>query len=222
MGKFYSFLIFFAIIFLIDLYGYQAIKTAMQNSSPVAKRTAFVIHWAISAFALASVLYLHLTDFYALPKLFRIYLPAFLVITYVSKFLIVPFMIMDDLIRGARWVVEAVGGPSSSSEGGISRLKFLSQLGLLAAGIPFVSLVHGMIRNPYNYQLRRVKLPIPGLPKAFHGMKIVQLSDIHSGSFTRTAPLIEAVNKINKEEADLVFFTGDLVNDRADEIHEDH
>jgi uncharacterized protein len=84
--------------------------------------------------------------------------------------------------------------------------------------MPFVFGVHGMISNAYNYQFRRIRLKLPNLPDAFKGLKIIQLSDIHSGSFTATEPIMRAIEKINNEQPDLIFFTGDLVNNVAKEM----
>src|SRR5690606_6355182 len=52
----------------------------------------------------------------------------------------------------------------------------------------------------------------------FKGLKIVQISDVHSGSFMDKPAVRKGIEKILKENADLIVFTGDLVNDRADEL----
>jgi predicted MPP superfamily phosphohydrolase len=87
-------------------------------------------------------------------------------------------------------------------------------LGLALAAV----LIYGMLRNRYRYKIHRKTVKISNLPAALKGLKIIQLSDIHSGSFTEINPLNKAITLINKEEADLVFFTGDLVNNVASEM----
>jgi predicted MPP superfamily phosphohydrolase len=83
--------------------------------------------------------------------------------------------------------------------------------------IPFTAFIYGMARGAFNYKVHKVKVVLPNLPNEFNGLKILQISDIHSGSFVSTNPLEEAVKIINLQKADVVFFTGDLVNDRTTE-----
>jgi hypothetical protein len=76
----------------------------------------------------------------------------------------------------------------------------------------------GMVRGAYDYQVKKVRLPLSKLPESFRGFKIVQISDLHVGSFVSTKPLKEAVRIINELQPDLILFTGDLVNNRTDEL----
>ena len=84
--------------------------------------------------------------------------------------------------------------------------------------IPFVALLWGMVKGATDYQVRRVTLRFPNLPPAFDGFKVLQISDLHTGSFNSTEPLERAVALINQQGADLVLMTGDLVNNRATEV----
>ncbi|PRZ00986.1 metallophosphoesterase [Marinilabilia salmonicolor] len=100
----------------------------------------------------------------------------------------------------------------------ITRAKFLSQVGIIIATAPFVSLLFGVLKGRYAFYTRHVKLNFPNLPRAFDGLRIVQISDLHLGSFgSNREPLKEAVSLINEEKPDLVLFTGDLVNNFAGE-----
>jgi predicted MPP superfamily phosphohydrolase len=109
-------------------------------------------------------------------------------------------------------------GKSVRQTTSISRSDFIIRTGLLVGSIPFFSLVYGMMGNAYNYRVRKLTLILPDLPGSFDGFRIVQISDIHTGSFLSTEPLTRAVDLINDQKADIVFFTGDLVNDRHDEV----
>ncbi|OYY14131.1 MAG: metallophosphatase [Sphingobacteriia bacterium 35-40-8] len=102
---------------------------------------------------------------------------------------------------------------------GIPRSLFLSWLGLGIGGTLFGTLLYGF-SNKYNYQVRRVKLAFDNLPIAFKGTKLVHISDIHSGSFQHKEAVNHGIDLILKEQADLILFTGDLVNDRAEEMAE--
>ncbi|PWD97782.1 metallophosphoesterase [Marinilabilia rubra] len=104
---------------------------------------------------------------------------------------------------------------------GISRAKFLSQIGIIMATAPFVALLFGVFKGRFAFYTRHLKLSFPNFPTAFDGLKIVQISDLHLGSFgTNRAPLKEAVSLINEENPDIVLFTGDLVNNFAGETRD--
>lgn len=99
----------------------------------------------------------------------------------------------------------------------ISRSVFLSWMGIATGSTIFGSLLYGF-GNKYNYQVVRKKLGFENLPASFKGMKIVHISDIHSGSFLDKKAVERGVEEIMKQQADLILFTGDLVNDRASEM----
>jgi hypothetical protein len=99
----------------------------------------------------------------------------------------------------------------------IGRFEFISQMSLFIGGALTTGLVYGM-KNRYRYKLTRVKLSLKNLPDEFKGLRIIQISDIHSGSFDDPAAVSEGVEAIMSENPDLILFTGDLVNDRADEV----
>ncbi|HEU4606511.1 MAG TPA: metallophosphoesterase, partial [Chitinophagaceae bacterium] len=132
------------------------------------------------------------------------------------------FFLIDDIRRGALWLAEIFKWkkPTDLMPGaeGISRSAFLSWLGLAAGSGLFGTLLYGF-SNKYNYQLTSVPLRFDHLPEAFRGLKIIHISDIHSGSFTDKQAVARGVDMIKKAKPDLVLFTGDLVNDRAVEMH---
>jgi predicted MPP superfamily phosphohydrolase len=99
------------------------------------------------------------------------------------------------------------------------RRKFVSQVALGIAAVPFLSMIYGMTVGKYNYKVLRQTLFFPDLPDAFDGFKITQISDIHSGSFDNPEKISYAVDLINEQESDLLLFTGDIVNTHATEMH---
>lgn len=105
----------------------------------------------------------------------------------------------------------------SQTAEGITRSQFLSWFGLVAGGTLFGTLIYGF-SNKYNYQVKRLKLAYANLPQAFKGLKIIHISDIHSGSFTDKTAVEKGISKVISENPDLILFTGDLVNDRASEM----
>jgi predicted MPP superfamily phosphohydrolase/uncharacterized membrane protein YsdA (DUF1294 family) len=98
------------------------------------------------------------------------------------------------------------------------RRRFIRQAGLSLAAIPFSSLLYGITKGKYNFKVRELKIDFINLPKSFDGFKIVQISDIHLGSFDSIEAIEEAVKMINYQNADVILFTGDLVNNDSREV----
>ena len=204
---------------MIDLYSYQAFKTAFP-----AKWVRYVF-WFIAFAAYITLLLAILTDARNWPAGIRVYLSAGFLILYFAKFILLPFLLIDDVFRLGNWLVNLFQNNTTDelvteTGKGISRSQFLSRMGLFVAGIPFLAMINGMVRNAYNYQVKRIKLKVPGLPEAFKGWKIVQFSDLHTGSYPTKEPLKKVISLINQEQAELVFFTGDLVNNLAKEAQD--
>ena len=210
-----------ALAILLDFYIFQAIKTVSQGASGRTRLILFVSYWTISLTTI--------TFFALLPYLFshpgsklRNYIFATILGLFFAKILAAVFFLADDIRRLIESVIRSLfHSAKSGQEGGeaISRSVFMSWLGLGVGGTLFSTLIYGFT-NKYNYKIHRVKLAFDNLPAAFKGLKIVQLSDIHSGSFTNKAAVERGVDKVLQEKPDLILFTGDLVNDRATEMHD--
>lgn len=209
--------IFFLVIFLIsvDLYAYQALKVVFANQSLSAKTWSKAIYFSLNILMISfSVAYTSgfLADW---DKVVLTLLRSLVFITYLSKFLVLPFLFIDDIIRLLQWVIDYFKPNELFNS---SRSRFLSQFGLFIGAIPLISLTYGIFRNAYRFQLRKTQVNIKGISTQLLGLKIIQISDIHAGSFLYPNEVKKAVDIINDQEADLVFFTGDLVNNTADEV----
>ena len=143
---------------------------------------------------------------------------------FAAKVLAAILMFLDDGRRFTQWAFRSLRAEServlvfaSEKEGGITRSKFIVQASVLMGGLLLGGFTYG-VTNRYKYIIKRVKLKISNLPDAFKGMKIVQISDIHAGSFDNKESVKNGINLILQEEADLILFTGDFVNYTADEI----
>ena len=94
-----------------------------------------------------------------------------------------------------------------------------SHIGLVIALFTMAYLVFGATEGKQHFQVKEVTIESEALPRGFDGYRIVQLSDIHTGSWGNdTAPMLKAVNIINRLQPDLIVFTGDLVNNLASEL----
>lgn len=214
-------ILFIAFMLLLDTYFFQAIKTVAQSSSPKVKLVVYGIYWLLTAFAIAGFLLFVFTDREFLGKRARTFMFATIIGLFLAKLSGMIFLLIDDVRRGIQWITGKLFFSNTEGEGmtgeGISRSAFLSWLGLATGTTLFGTLIYGF-SNKYKYQVKRVELSFDNLPASFKGMKIVQLSDIHSGSFMNKRAVQHGVDMVMKENADLILFTGDLVNDRATEM----
>ena len=214
-------IIFTAAMLLLDTYIFQAVRTVAQNSNPKTKTIVFSIYWCISILAILGFLLFVYTEQQFLGKKFRTYLFATIIGLFLAKLVGVIFLFVDDLRRGIQWsagklMFSRTEGESLAGEG-ITRSAFLSWLSIAAGTTLFGSLVYGFT-NKYKYNLKRIQLAFPHLPEAFRGLKIVHISDIHCGSFMNDKAVMHGVKMVKDVNADLILFTGDLVNDRAVEM----
>lgn len=211
------FLIFFSIILVVEIYFLQAVKTFVQDFTETKKS---VILWTAYSLAAISILFGLISLVYPPPQwngFFRFLASAILVLV-LCKLIGSVFLIIDDVFRLFRWIFSLFQKSSNDAEmtsQGITRIKFLSQLAVAFTVIPAAGFIYGIVRGAYKYRVHKVKVPSSNLPDAFHGFKIVQLSDIHTGSFMDNSALHKAFDIVMQQGADLILFTGDLVNNEA-------
>ena len=210
------------IIFLLDFYVFQALKTVSQQGSDRGRQAIYVTYWVVSFFTIATMLSFPYLQFLQTSKIFRNYVFAILIGLFLAKLIGSLFFVADDIRRGALVLMNKIfplsGAQYMGPEGqGIPRSTFLSWLGLGLGGTLFGTLLFGF-SNKYNYQVKKIKLSFKNLPAAFKGMRMVHISDIHSGSFQDIRAVNKGIDLILKQQPDLIVFTGDLVNDRATEM----
>jgi uncharacterized protein len=218
-------IIFISITLLLDTYVFQAIKAVSQSASPKTKTIIYTVYWTLTALAIAGFLLFIFTEQQFLGKKVRTYLFATIIGLFLAKITASVFFLIDDIRRGVQWAALKLfsnSGPGAVSDfgsEGISRSAFLNWLGLATGTTLFGSLLYGF-SNKYNYDVKKIQLAFDNLPASFKGLKIVQISDIHSGSFTDKNAVLHGIEKILAQQPDLILFTGDLVNDRAIEMEE--
>ncbi len=210
-------LILLFLVIALDVYGYFVLRSVFPHRLSGWRNGFAYLWWAVPTLAVVMLL-LNATGAAAkLPKALVTLLGAGLFILYFAKFCGAVIFLLDDLRRllfGAFRKLSNAGTVAFWPD----RSKFLTQLGILAGALPVATLSYGIIRNGYRYELHTVDVPISGLSPKHEGLRIVQISDIHSGSFYRRSPIADGIRLINDQGADLVCFTGDLVNAQATEI----
>jgi predicted MPP superfamily phosphohydrolase len=219
MRSYFLFVICFFIL-LLDFYCYKAIIGSFKNWSSKARKNFGIIWWTFNSLLIIGVFAAIFLNLFL--SLRAIILVAFF-LSAVAKVFMLPFLIADDIRRIARKLFRAKPkqAPQTISQTPselISRSAFLTKAGLVAAAVPLSSLSWGIVSGAYDYQIKRVKLVLPNLPKAFDGIKLAQISDIHSGSFYNKTAVKGGVEMLMAEKPDLVFFTGDLVNNLTNEV----
>lgn len=210
------------IMLLLDVYVFQVVKALASGATEKTRLIVFSIYWTVSLASVAFVIMMPLFDTDTWPKTLRNYIFATVVGLFVAKLLGAVFFLLDDVRRGITWLIsrimpEDAGETNLSPAWNLSRSAFLSWAGITFGGAFFGLLTYGF-SNKYNYKIKRLHLSFNNLPAAFKGLKIVQISDIHSGSFTDKIAVQKGVEMILNEKADIILFTGDLVNDRYEEM----
>ncbi len=210
-----------AVLFvLLDFYIFQGVLSAIHSFSAITQSGIIFSYWIVSLIAVVVFTVLMQANMFRKAKPGSVTLHVFAVVVglYIAKVIAGTFLLTDDIRRLVQLGIETVG---SSSPGliHISRSSAMSLAGLASGSLLYVVMLSGF-GNKYRYKLHRHTLHFPNLPAAFNGLKIVQLSDIHSGSLANRKAVQEGINRVMEEQPDLILFTGDLVNDRAQEMHD--
>lgn len=210
-------LIFISVLCIVEYYFYQAIKNIV---SVKYHKTVlyFEIVWMVLLVGTLLLLFFYRPNQWH--DAFRIYL-ALVAMFEFSKLFGSLFMLLDDIVRVIRIVGKhffVVSKSESTSDWSISRLQFFSQLAVFFTAFSFSGFIYGIFRGAYNFKIHQIKLSFKELPKSFNGLKIVQISDLHLGSFFSTRAVEKIVELVKAENPDIIVFTGDLVNNVADEV----
>lgn len=215
-----------AVLLLIDWYVWQAVKVAVQNTSNQTQQIIKYVFWGITSLTILGMWLYNFTNPDWLGKNMRTVIMVGVFMNYFSKIFVLIFLLIDDIGRLIRWIYSKFSSQSTVIDGvttnsqGITRSEFLMKTAVIAGTVPAIAMTWGIISGAHDYRVRRIKLAIKNLPKAFEGMTIAQISDIHSGSFFNKVAVKGGIEMLMKEKPDMAFFTGDLVNSLADEVKE--
>jgi len=209
----FTFFILIVLIIALEIYTFQAFKTISKSK---------LVRFSFLAISIAVYVYFFFITFSynrsegQTPQ-FQMAIGMLLTVS-IPKLVIILLLFGEDIYR---LILKLI---STFSMGEIkplaTRRKFISQLAIAIAAIPFASFIYGIIQGKYNYKVIKYRLSFDDLPEAFDGYTITQISDIHSGSFTNKEKIQYGVDLINDQKSDLLLFTGDIVNNKADEMDE--
>ena len=205
----------------MDIYIYSALRASIQKS----KWKPFLnIAYVVSV--ILSYIGFYYLYFYFTTKPLQIDLTSNLAIGFffsimLVKILLVLFFLFEDIFRFFSLMLNILRSIIRSDKEKIikpGRRGFIRKAGLIIAGIPFASMLYGITKGKYDFRVNKLKLAFENLPAAFEGFKIIHISDIHSGSFDSREAIIDGIRLVNEQEADVILFTGDLVNNDSREI----
>jgi len=207
-------LFLFIIIAVIEVYSFQAIRTISKS------KVVNIVYLVVSILAIAFI-------FYQFSKFDRsvgqtqmsLFTLGLLLLLLIPKIILTVFMLLEDVFRIFSGTITHFVGDNDSGSFLPDRRKFISQMALVIAAIPFTSLLYGMTKGKYDFRVIRQPLYFADLPDDFDGFTITQISDVHSGSFDNPEKIQYAIDLINEQKTDLMLFTGDIVNTHATEMH---
>ncbi|OUL62304.1 metallophosphoesterase [Flavobacterium sp. AJR] len=210
------FIIICALFLFIEFYSFQAVRTLIK------------LRWLLISYQIISLL-LFIFIIYSFTQFDRsigqtkqtMFTMGLMLVVYVPKIVITLVLLGEDIFRvGAGLVNYFIENPNLTKDSVIpSRRKFVSQLAVGLAAVPFLSLIYGIFEGKYNFKVIKQTVFFPDLPDAFDGFTITQISDVHSGSFDNPEKISYAVDLVNEQNSDMILFTGDIVNTHATEMH---
>ncbi|MCR4031552.1 MULTISPECIES: metallophosphoesterase [Flavobacterium] len=208
------FVILCALLLFIEFYSYQAFRTLIKA------------RWVLIGYQIISLLIL-IFIIYSFSQVDRsvgqtrqfMFTTGLMLVVYVPKIVLTLIMFGEDIIRVGASILNYFVYNAPRKEMMPDRRKFVSQIALGLAAIPFLSIIYGIFEGKYNFKVIKQTIFFPDLPDAFDGFKITQISDVHSGSFDNPEKINYAIDLINQQEADIILFTGDIVNTHAKEMH---
>jgi len=210
----FRFVILCALFLFIEFYSYQAFRTLIK------------VRWALVSYQVISLLLL-IFIIYSFTQFDRsvgqtkqtMFTMGLMLLVYVPKIVLTLVMFGEDIFRIGASILNYFIYNTPRKEMMPDRRKFVSQIALGLAAVPFLSLIYGIFEGKYNFKVFKQTVFFPDLPDAFDGFKITQISDVHSGSFDNPEKINYAIDLINAQEADMILFTGDIVNTHAKEMH---
>lgn len=213
--------LFLMFLVLIDIYTFFGFKNIISNSGFQKIGKYSYIFLILLSYVGLLLLFNYFAKHPVSATLFHNLIIGFTFSFLIFKLLFALFLLMDDASRIIEFLGHFIFKLFKSTNISITypnRRKFIGQIGLGLAAIPFLGMLYGITKGKYNFKVKNIKLSFKNLPKAFNGLKLVHISDIHSGSFDSIADVQRGIDLVNEQNADIVFFTGDLVNNDAREI----
>lgn len=224
MQRFMFVTILIAIYLVLDFYAFQLVKHAAEAYSDGIAKALKITFWVSSILLITGLLLFATGGFMYAPRWVRALFQGITLIVILPKLFLAVFALVDDVVRLGKWIAGMFTKPDAETadkaSNGISRSEFIAQAGVIAASVPIIGGSYAILSGAHDYRIRKRQVAIKNLPKSFEGLRIGQLSDIHSGSFWNKRAVMGGVEMMQNEKPDMILFTGDLVNDRSTEMRD--
>ena len=223
-GFFFFFIIIAVLSLLLDWYVFSGLKTLTHGWQWQRARQVVLYGYLLISIGI-TILFIGGFGAFSTAKgmmPFHEWMLSLFLTFFVTKIVFIIVLSLGDLGR----FLFGIGSNITKSRAEVSqpyfpdRRKFIAELAVLLAAFPFFGFVYAMIRGKYDYKVHRTTLYFDDLPEAFDGFTITQLSDIHSGSFDNTEAMQRGIDLAQAQKSDLFVFTGDIVNNVAEEIEQ--
>jgi predicted MPP superfamily phosphohydrolase len=218
-------MMFSLFILAIDLYSYQGVRKLIANYPKKVRKIVFGLFWIVPLILILSLITFSLSYSVIPPSRVLTYfhfISGTFILFYVPKLVFIIFILLENIylyLKSKLFKTKVQEEPEPVAGNSISRAQFLTRVGIVMAGIPFISIAYGIKWGRFNFTVRNHTLKFPNLPAAFDGIRLLQFSDFHIGSFLNNPHKVEeAIQFMNEQSADLILFTGDFVNNVASEI----
>ena len=218
--KYQSMLLFIIVMVAMDFYLWKSIRTSISKLQYLIKLLSSLLYWLPLALVVVYFLFSIIINIKDWNQNIRTYLTALMIVFFMTKIVSVLFLFIADIFRVFRFIYSFFFNRNAFySKFKNKRPKVILYFGNSLALVFMLIMLYGMVFTVFNFKVRKVELSFPNLPQQFNGYKIVQLSDIHLGSWYNEKPLQRAVDIVNDLHPNLVCFTGDLVNFSTDEAY---
>lgn len=215
-------ILFILLLVFAEVYAFKGLRVMSVSLDPMLRKVISWTFWLTTIMAYGSFFYMisrrsELAEYKSYG--FFNFAVGFFLIALVTKLLFASFHLLDDITQLIRFAVHRFNTPpQAEAHEKLNRVQFFNQIGLVASAAVFGSMLYGVTRGKYAFRVLQEKLTFNDLPEAFDGLRIVQISDMHIGSFNYDFEDVQqGFDMINALEPDYIFFTGDLVNNFADE-----
>lgn len=212
---------FLLLLFAADIYVWGLFRRKVFTYNKTLKAASAILYWSPLLLIAGQFILRILIPSNPLPASVNTLLWGCVFSFYVAKLFSALVLFLSDLLR----FILQLSRPKTQDDQSenqpvkhrLSRRRFLETLSLATGGLVLSTLFTGMFRWVHDFNLKRVSVKAPDLPPSFENYRIVQISDLHLGSWWGADDLEQAIHEINNVQPDLVVFTGDLVNFRTDE-----
>ncbi|SOE22200.1 hypothetical protein SAMN06298216_2649 [Spirosomataceae bacterium TFI 002] len=220
-------LVFVGLFLAIDFFVFEAIKQVSKALSENTNRVISYVYWSIPIISISIIA----IAFFLFPgrinPMWRNFLASFVFIIYISKLIATIVLLIGEVGRGIEWLYAKIQGigkettlSDSSESPTITRSEFITKTALTMGAAHVGVMTFGILSGAHDYRVKRVKVALKNLPSKFNGIRIAQISDVHSGSFYNKTAVNGGVDLLLNEKPDIAFFTGDLVNNKSEEFRD--